>query len=417
MVLLHILNSLKTNLGISFNVIHINHKIRNIDSDLDEDLVRETCNKLELPFFSESLEGFDLSSSENELREARYRCFDDVFKKNPGAKIATAHHLNDQLETFLMRLSKGSSLRGLRGIPVERPGYIRPMLYVVREEIEAYARDQKIPFRIDQTNADTRKTRNKIRHELVPVLERVLGGDFYAGFGKSIGELQEIYLTYNNLGDRLFQKIVKMKDGNTGFSKTKYTQLSEKLRRHLLEYCISMIKPLNFSIPGHLFRQFDAFVSDARTGAYFTLSKDMTVLNDRDYIYFSHNKDAQNIELELSEAQGVSIGRNKILIKPVTDRQIKFSTDPRIEYICGDCIRFPLIVRYWREGDFFYPLGMSGKQKLSDFFINQKLNRYQKMDIPVLTNGNDIVWIAGFQIDNRYKITNKCNRFFELRIQ
>ncbi|MGD9900153.1 MAG: tRNA lysidine(34) synthetase TilS [Calditrichaceae bacterium] len=417
MVLLYILNSLKSKLSISLHVIHINHKIRKIETDLDEDLVRETCKKLEIPFFCESLKGFDLSSSENHLREARYRCFDDVLEKNPGAKIVTAHHLNDQLETFLMRLSKGSSLRGLRGIPIERPGYIRPMLYVEKGKIVAYAKRNNIPYRIDHTNADTQKTRNKIRHELVPELEKVMGENFLSGFGKSIDDLQETYLAFNDLSARLFEKIVINKDGNTGFSKNKYTQLTEKLRRHLLEYCVSMFKSLNFSIPEHLFRQFDAFVSDARTGAYFTLSKEMTVLKDRNFIYFSYNKDELNIELELSEAQSVSIGRNKILIKPVTDRQIKFSTDPRIEYICGDRIKFPLKVRHWREGDFFYPLGMNGKQKLSDFFINQKLSRYKKMDIPVLINQNEIVWIAGFQIDNRYKITKKCNRFYELRIQ
>jgi len=418
MVMLDILLRLRSELPFDLRVIHINHGIRGSESDLDQTLVEEICTQNQLPFFSEKLRGFSGNSSEESLREARYAVFEAYLERIAGGKIATAHHLDDRMETFFMRLARGSGVKGLRSIPVRRGPYIRPLLFLRREEIHGYAERHHIPYRVDSTNKDRTKLRNNIRETLTPVLLDVFGKDFYRGFTKSLQDLDEIYAIYEDENRKLFSEMIEKEENRLKFRPAQYKSLPTRQRRHLLEYCISYFYPLNFGFAETYFKEFDKFTEKAQTGAVFHFDYNIRVFKERDHIVFHQDETAQFKPLQLSAPDSVTENRVfKFSIKRLAGRPTTLKKEnPFIEIICGDRLFFPLQIRGWQEGDWFYPLGMNKKQKLSDFFINQKIERLDKKHIPLLVNRDEIVWVAGLRLDHRYRVQKECKTLYEVEV-
>ena len=416
MVMLFCLNSLKHDLNFELSVIHINHGVRPGDSDKDEKLVRDCCQLNGLEFKVRKLDGYNLDSSEESLREARYGIFNEVLLKHPDAKIATAHTLDDQVETFLMRLAKGSKIKGLCGIPVKRDAFIRPMLGVTKQELYLYAGDKNIPFCEDYTNKDLKKMRNQIRHRLIPVIIEIFGENFYEGFKRSRQDLSDVYSVFTKLMQMTFNKYVTEQANGLEMDIIQYQKLSVPERRQLLNGCISKFYPLNFQIRSTYFEQFEKFVNDASTGRQIQFDNNLICVKNRASIFFTIHQTQLSHELELYPGQVVCIGRNKISLKKVEDDDIAINDNKNCELVCGDKIHMPLKVRFWQQGDFFYPLGMKGKQKVSDFFINQKVNQMEKGKIPLVVNQSQIVWIAGLRLDDRYKFTKECKIVYKLEI-
>ena len=416
MVMLYCLNLLKKESNFNLSVIHVNHGVRPGDTDEDENLVREWCAGHDLPFHSKKLSGFDLISPENDLRDARYDVFNEILLQNPDAKVATAHTLDDQVETFLMRLAKGSKVKGLCGIPAMRDAFIRPMLNITKKELYQFAMDKKIPFHEDYTNKDEKKLRNKIRRQIVPGLIETFGENFYEGFRRSQQDLIDVWLNFMESMQQIYLKYVKEKDNGLEIQIEDYRSLSLPERRQLLNGCVSKFYPLNFQIRSTYFEQFDEFVHKASTGKQFHFENNLNCLKNRTSIYFTVDQNSASDLLELYPGRVVYIGRNKISLKKVENGDRTVDENSHIELICGDRIQIPLTVRNWNEGDFFYPLGMNKKQKLSDFFINQKIDRFRKVSIPLVANGMDIIWVAGMRLDDRYKLTKTCKSVYKLEM-
>lgn len=416
MVMLFYLDSLKNELNFQLSVIHVNHGIRQGDSDEDEKLVRDWCEEHALEFHVKKLHGYNLDSSEETLREARYAAFDEILHKYPGAKIAMAHTLDDQLETFFMRLAKGSKLRGLCGIPAKRDAFIRPMLSLNKQELYHFANEQKIPFREDYTNQDTKKLRNLIRHQLIPRLIEIFGESFYEGFHRSQRDLIDVNSVFEDLIQNKLDKYVIEKEHGFEIQLKSYEKLSVPERRQLLNGCISKFYPLNFQIRSTYFEQFEDFIKNASTGKQFQFENNLICVKNRSTVFFTDKLKESSTQLELYPGQVVYIGRNKISLKMVEDEDRTIDKSQNCELICGDTIKMPLKIRFWQKGDYFYPLGMNRKQKVSDFFINQKINRMEKGKIPFVLNQSDIVWIAGMRLDDRYKITKASKIVYKLQI-
>ena len=414
MALLYVLHNLKNTLQFNLQACHINHGVRGKEADLDEELVIDECSRLNIPLRTERLTDFNLNTSEDRLRQARYAKFQGILDDISQAKIATAHHLDDQLETFLMRLAKGSYLKGLTGIPVSRPGFIRPFLYLTREEIDSFVKGNNISFREDFTNKDKSKLRNKIRLDLIPVLISALGDDFYKGFEKSITDLKQNYddlQTFNNVS---FEKLVMRNEGILTFKRKDYQQLSDNRKRLFTEYCISMINPLNSSFAKYNFSEFNKFINSAHTGSIFYFNSEISGLKNRDEIRIRIGDKKITVDTFLNISEAIDLTDRVVLVERVKFDDVKFSDDKFTEYICGEHLKFPLHLRNWRPGDRFYSLGMKGKQKLSDYFINQKLSVDDKNSVLVLESGDEIVWILGLQIDNRFKISENCKQIYKL---
>ena len=419
MVMLDILFRLRPELQFDLRVIHVNHGIRGREAELDQKLVDEVCAQSQLPFFSEKLSGFGLDSSEEILREARYAVFETYLKKIPGGKIATAHHLNDRLETFLMRLAKGSGVKGLRSIPVRRGPFIRPLLFLSREEIRDYAEQHHISYRVDSTNKDRKKLRNHIREALTPALLDVFGRDFYRGFARSLQDLEEVYAVYEQANRKLFNETVEKTGNRLKFSLAHYKGLSARQQRHLLEYCISTFYPLNFGIAETYYKEFDKFTRKAQTGAVFHFDNNVRAFKERAYIVFYQSERADFKPLQLAGPDSAAENHIfRIRIKRLSDRPDVLKNKNRfVEIICGDRLSFPLQVRGWQEGDWFYPLGMNRKQKLSDFYVNQKIERMDKKRLPLLLNKGEIVWVAGLRLDHRYRVKKECKTLYQVEVK
>ncbi|MEJ2488307.1 MAG: tRNA lysidine(34) synthetase TilS, partial [Sulfurovaceae bacterium] len=367
--------------------------------------VHSLAEKHGLEYYTEKLQGFNEVSPEKELRDARYAVFEKVLQSKPGAKIATAHTLDDRLETFIMRLAKGSKLKGLCSIPVKRGKYIRPMLNLTKSELYHFAGKNKIPYHEDYTNADMNKTRNHIRHKIVPALIETFGEDFYDGYRRSQRELQEIHTILSGYIKNLFDQYVTQSGDQLIINLDDYAKLAVIERRQILNGCVSKYYPLNFQIRSKYFEEFDRFAETALTGKEFHFDNQLKVIKDRQKIIFSVGQNQSPDIWELYPGQVVYIGRNKISLKEVENVDGRINNNKKVELICGDRLSMPLRVRFWEKGDFFFPLGLNKRQKLSDFFINQKINRMEKSKIPIVLNGPDIIWVAGLRLDERYKWT------------
>jgi len=413
--LLYILNLLKTEMGFTLSAIHVNHGIRGRESDKDQAYAEKFCQDLGISCTSFKLSGFNKSSSEDVLRKARYKVFDDYIRKNNKVKIATGHHLNDQLETYLMRLFKGSGAKGLLGIPIVRENYIRPMLEISRKEITDFCKKNGISFREDQTNAVADKLRNMIRLNLVPQIEDIFGENYLLYFMKSHSAIKNLYSDNWKLNIDFFKNVVNAHNDQIEIALKDISCLSHLQKAQFLEYCFYSVYKLDCSISNEQISEFESFLKKAQTGTKFLFIDSIELLKDRDKIIFypSVKKDKDNKKLYLNKS--IKFGDCTFLLNKVVN-DYHLDNNLLVEKICGDNIQLPLTVRSWQRGDFFYPLGSNSRQKLSDFFINNKVSRINKKKIPIICNGNQIVWIAGFRIDDRYKLTSQCNSVLQIEM-
>jgi len=417
MVMLYCLLRLRDELSFRLSVLHVNHGVRGADSDADEDLVRQVCGDHHLPFIAERLEGLTSRSNEEELRNARYQAYDRSLQEHKADRLATAHQLNDQLETFLMRLAKGASIRGLKGIPVKRTYLIRPMLSVSGKDIRRFAESEHIPFREDYTNFQTDRLRNRIRHNLIPVMEEILGRKFLRGYKKSAAELRKVSEYYRKYIEQVFQSLARTEGQYIYIGKKEFNELDGTLRRHMLEYCIYSFYGLYSNLEEKQFDEFEKFLASSKTGGRFRFSGDIQVEKDRDLLIFFPDNDPDTRSFELFPGESVCLGRNIIRLNTVSYEHVMWNNSRNEEYICGDRLKLPLVVRNWKHGDRFFPLGLKGEQKVSDFFINRKIPRSKKQEIPLVCNGQEIVWIAGLQLDDRYRISDRCKQVYRLTLE
>ena len=416
MALLHVLHAIRTAYPFSLLAVHVNHGLRGAESDDDAHFVRQVCVKLDVPLKVTKLSGFTLRSPEEKLRDARYAFFEQVLKEQPGARLATAHHLNDQLETVLMRLFHGSGVKGLTGIPVVRGPYIRPFLDVTREQISAYCRDEKIDFREDSSNGDTTKLRNRIRHELFPVLKTVFGENALTCFEQSRQKTAETYREFQKLNAPVFKEMLKS-DLNGHFCRiNEFLKMAEPRQLAFLDYCFFNIYDLSLTFAIKRLQAFDKFLEFSASGSFFDVTGSVGILKDREGFYFIEKEKKALKPTKLFAGIPVHFGHYEISLKAVSARNVRFMANPHIEYICGDNLRLPLTIRSWQHGDTFRPLGQKGKQKVSDYFINKKLNLLQKEQVPLIVDGESLVWIAGMRLDARYKMGENCRTVYMLTI-
>ncbi|MBN2424373.1 MAG: tRNA lysidine(34) synthetase TilS [Calditrichaceae bacterium] len=416
MALFYTLYELKNQFNFQLKAIHVNHHIRIPDADEDERFVLDVCRKFEIPFIVNHLSGFDLKSSEEQLRIARYNCFNTLLKDNPRSKLATGHHFDDQVETVLMRIARGSSVKGLRGIPARRGPYIRPLLELTRNEIEVFVKENNIPYRKDFTNDIADKTRNRIRLQVIPTLRDIFGAGFYENIHHTITEIESFYDAFYKLGRELYAEKCICRENSCSVSIAEWRKLDLPFRKLILESCVYKISRLNSHFAGSYVKVISDFIDQAQTGSLFKINPKITMYKNRRHIVFRKEQINKKQEFFLEAGGEVKFGRNKLSLLEVQSRDVKFTGNPNVEYICGDRATLPVKVRSWGKGDFFYPLGMSQRQKVSDFFVDHKIDRDEKQQVPIIESGGEIVWLAGLRLDNRFRVGKNCKRIFKLEL-
>jgi tRNA(Ile)-lysidine synthase len=402
MVMAHLFLNQQYNIGIA----HCNFSLRAGESDMDEELVRNFASENKIPFFTTRFETKTFAkdnrlSVQMAARDLRYKWFEEIRAENGYDLIAVAHNLNDNIETLLINLTRGTGLAGLSGMKPLGNRIVRPLLYATRQDIVSYRNKYKIGYREDRSNADTKYVRNKIRHQIIPVLKEIN---------------PSIELTLNETAERFagFNEII------SDYISHLRENISEEKEKHIT-FNVSLLKIHlgNKAILFELFRPYGITnallpglikVIEGKTGGQIITDTHRIIKNRKEIIVSDEEylKDAR-FTIDNTESfctfPGISSARN-INISSVYE----IPSDPHIACLDAQKISYPLIIRKWKAGDYFYPLGMNQKKKLSDYFIDNKYSIFDKENIFILESGGNIAWIIGDRIDDRFKITDSTSK-------
>jgi tRNA(Ile)-lysidine synthase len=390
-----------------FGIAHCNFMLRGKESDADEEFVESLAARFNVPFFVKHFETKKIAreqglSVQMAARKLRYDWFEEL-RQNEGFRfVATAHHLNDQAETFFINLLRGTGLAGLHGILPLQGNLIRPLLFATRDEISEFAHFQHLEWREDSSNANTKYLRNQIRLELMPVLEKLDPG-FVTNLEGTIQRLRGIESVYKQ----------KIEEGRLDL--VEHNNVTDRILINYLEefepietWLFELLRPYGFS--ESVTREIAQSLEGTESKVFYSLSH--RVVRDRDYLVIEDlEKIPESTDCEFLVHNTVN-GIETSAPVPITFRCEKaqgFVLPDKQSTGCFDFdkLQFPLILRHWREGDWMVPLGMKGRKKLSDIFIDQKLTQSEKTNIWILCSGNDIVWLSGLRTDSRFSITTR----------
>jgi tRNA(Ile)-lysidine synthase len=386
--------------------------LRGAESDSEEVFMHDYCGEHGLELYVKSFDTREFAlqegiSIEMAARELRYQWFYELLDNLNCQFVLTAHHQDDLVETMLINLSRGTGIRGLTGIHPKKGRLVRPMLFASREQITAYAKAKKIPFKEDSSNNELVHNRNLIRHQVIPLLEEV-NSAFKVNAAKTAAVLKETEQVYQAKIEDDKQQLISH-DGPTAKLDISYLKQSPFAKTLLFE----ILHPLGFNA-GQASEIIQAL--DAEAGKTF-YSETHRLVKDREYLILSLTvPDSLNrfyIEedcLEISEP--INMQFQRITKGP----DFQFSKEPFIADVDFDRLQFPLVLKKWEQGEYFQPLGMDGFKKLSDFFIDEKFSIPEKENCWILYSSGNVVWVTGHRIDNRFKITSETKRVFRARM-
>jgi tRNA(Ile)-lysidine synthase len=417
-VLLDIFSRLERELKFTLVVIHFNHRIRGNASQADEKFVKTLAQKYGYRIITGRIGKVPVRRNETSLREHRFKFYHGLLQENPRALLATGHTFSDQVETFIMRLANGSRLRGLLGIKPRAGRLIHPLLQESRDDIEHYAKQRKLSFREDQTNYDTEILRNRIRHRIVPYLKKNLSPDIEQAIAKSMADLTGQYQIYEQALKQVISRHTKKENGAVLLHRWHYLQCATTLRRGLLEYCISEVYHLNYVVSDQSLQQWDKFIRTAQCGKRKSFHQREIALAERVYIHFGKPGREYRHHLKLHLGNRVVLdNKESIHFSRISGPQVNFTANRNVEFVDGAVSGDTLQVRFWKRGDRFRPLGMKQDKKLSDFFIDLKLSRDVKQRIPLVCRNDEIIWIGGYRLDDRYKVTKTTKKYYKLELK
>jgi tRNA(Ile)-lysidine synthase len=397
MVMTHLLLRAEIETGIA----HCNFSLRGTESDLDEELVRKFASDNELPFYNIRFATLEYArhkgiSVQMAARELRYEWFEAIRSENGFNFIAVAHNLNDNIETMLINLTRGTGISGLTGMRSSGNMIIRPLLFATRKEIEEYSRENNVLFREDSSNAETKYARNKIRHLVLPVM-REINPAVETTLNDTSARLNDIYELVEQLTDKIRQDIFRQAGENFEISIATLRHYTGN--RSLL---FELFKP--FGITDSLVTDLLRIISGRSGGQIFTSSH--RIVKNRTTLIAITGKRPENstfIITCIDDFSKVSEIKSAYYID-ISD-EFKIPADLNTGYFDAETAVFPMTVRRWEPGDFFFPLGMTNKKKLSDFFTDEKMSVVEKENIHILESAGEIVWVMGKRIDHRYRIT------------
>jgi len=394
----------------SFAIAHCNFKLRGQESDDDEVFVRNLAVVMDVPFHIRHFETAEYAKSNHlslqmAARELRYEWFEELMDEFGYRFVANAHQLDDQAETFFINLLRGTGLSGLHGILPKQGRIIRPLLFASRKEILEFAYVSGLQWREDSSNSSRKYLRNRLRHELMPVLVDI-DPFFSKNLNNTIRILRETEAIYR-------QKIEE--------AKTDLIETNGKDTRILISWLeeffpvetwlYELLRPYNFSIT--VVQEIITSLNAISGKVFF--SPTHRLIRDREYLIIESFDQIGSLSAEPVMAFDPLLQTQPALPIPVTfrvERYHDFIIPEGTQYACFDYdkLTFPLHFRHWKKGDYFIPFGSKGKKKISDFFVDQKLSIDEKERLYLLLSGEDIIWVTGMRSDNRYRLTKSTNR-------
>lgn len=395
--------------GYHVAVSHVNYQLRGADSQADEALVRQWCADNQIVFHLKRVDPLVYESGESiqmVARTERYQFFDALCAEYGYHHVATAHHANDNLETVLLNLTKGTGLRGLTGIAPKKARVIRPLLFATKEELYAYARERGIAWREDYTNQKSDYQRNLIRNEVVPLLRKI-NPNLEHTLMDTLTRLQGAEdLIVSRAQELSFRQEGEMQMLDVSWfmgAKADLVMLQEALRPFGFNW--ADIRDLGQSVLAH------------HTGALFH-SSSYTLNLDRGQLLIhpnAGNKKGQPVKW-IEKPGEFRMGTNRLVLAELPVEDFPGQSPANIAYVDRNLIEMPLKLRTWQQGDVFYPLGMRGKKKVSDFMIDSKIPVTLKGELLILESAGQIVWIVGHRLDDRYKITDRTTQLLKIEL-
>ena len=388
--------------GFNFVFAHCNFNLRGEESDQDELFVKNLSKKLEIKFFKKSF-NTEKYMKENKIsvqmaaRELRYSWFEELRLEIQAQYILVAHHRDDDLETFFINLTRGTGIKGLLGIKPVVGKVVRPLLIYSRTQIEDYLSNLNQEFRTDSTNSSEKYLRNNIRHNLIPLIKE-MNPSFENTLKNEMIFLNDVYTVFRETIENIKDDVVIANEDVFEIDKSKLLSIQNN-KIFLRE----IITPFGFS-------QCDKILESCRSisGKLF-FSHTHKLLVDRKKIIITEIKKEKNLFIELEEFDNLNY---PISLRFRNSNQKQFMTHKNMAFLDKEKLIFPLTLRKWKQGDFFYPLGMNSKKKLSDFFIDNKFTQFDKEECYLLCSGEDIVWIIGHRIDDRFKISDHTKKVY-----
>jgi tRNA(Ile)-lysidine synthase len=399
--------------GFYCEVAHCNFKLRGEESDLDEQLVLRRCQNLGVKSHVKSFQTREFAASnkisiEMAARELRYNWFEELLHTQGLHGVLTAHHGDDAIETFFLNLSRGTGVRGLAGIKMVNGHVLRPFLNWSREALLKYSQENEIIYRHDKSNNDERFLRNKIRHQVIPVFKE-MNPSFFETMKGNFNRLDEAQAIVEEEVHKLRDNFVVEEHGHLLIP---ISRIEEHTRPAILLF--ELLRPFGFNadvIAGIL----DSLKGIPGKQFY---SATHRLIRDRYNLILLEKADKHESEMTInSDTEELFEPLHLVLRRFVKPELFAFSTNPRLIHLDADLVDFPLILRKWKQGDVFKPLGMDGFKKLSDFFVDQKWSIHQKEEAWILESGDDILWIVGHRIDDRYKITRQTKHVLSIEVK
>ena len=389
-----VLTHLCSRLEMDFDLAHCNFRLRGDESNDDEEFVREYGDQLNKKVFVKHFDT-DIYADTNKLsiqvaaRELRYSWFEELAQKEQKSAVLTAHHADDMLETFLINLSRGTGIKGLTGIPAKSGIIRRPLLAFTRKEILAYAEEQELSWREDSSNKEQYYLRNKVRHQIVPVLKE-MHPTFLDNFMQTLNHLKGSFSILDQYTADLKKSLFR-KDGETW--RISVEDLSK----------LEPLKPFIYMLfEEYGFREWDNVTDllSASSGKQI-YSKSHRLVRDRSDLLLAPLTSQEETSFEFSLETAALDHPVPMRIEQV---DLIGDTSKSILYVDKETLNNRLEVRKWKKGDYFYPLGMQGKKLLSKYFKDEKLNALEKESQWLLFSGEKLVWVIGRRADERFKV-------------
>lgn len=393
-------------------IAHCNFQLRGKDSDADEAFVRTLAARLEMPVY---VEHFDVDREMEErgislqmaARDLRYNWFSELSEEHAFDAIATAHNLNDSVETFFLNLARGTGVRGMTGIPGRNENIIRPVLFASRKEIEAYANSRNIAFREDSSNRETKYQRNKIRHDVIPSMEQI-NPTFIATMASNMERMVELKEIVERSVDRLREEIFHRTSGEIHIETEKLMKLDP-----VGTWLYELFAPFGFT--RLQCREIEQLLQSG-SGKRF-ISPSHQLFKDRERLILVESKTDSFERFYLDKPEKSSSLPFSMDVETMDRKDLgKIPSENHTACLDYDEILFPLTIRRWLPGDYFYPLGMDQMKKLSDFFVDEKVPVPEKERTWILASGKKIVWIMGRRIDHRFRIKENTRKVLLLRL-
>jgi len=396
-------------LSFEIAIAHCNFQLRGVESFEDQNFVQNYAESNEIKLFvtqfdTEAFAKDYKLSTQVAARELRYNWFYELLETEEFDYVLTAHHADDNLETFLINLVRGTGLDGLTGIPAQNENVIRPLLIFSRQEVEQYAKVNNIDWREDSSNASDKYLRNKIRHNLVPILKE-LNTDFLSSFHKTQVYLQEYKTMGEDASIMVYQQVAKEIGEDIHFDLNKLQQLP-----NYKSYLYQWLREFGFSAWDDIYDLVESQSGKQVFSNEFRLLKNrgfliLSPINIEDkkeeYYIFKDQKEIDSpLNLSFSKVADIGIGSNRAI------------------FVDEDKLHFPLVLRRWKEGDSFQPFGMEGKsKKVSKIFKDEKLSLIDKENTWLLCSDDKIIWIIGIRQDERFKIEKTTKNRIQIQWQ